>query len=133
MLLPATKLINTFADLYGNEEQEYAEPSEVASKTESEAEPSPTENTPPARPAAGPHTTTEPQDQPLEQSHVEEPLSSNSAQEADHYDEQATQQIPTYQERQTPEYRDPSLVRGDANFANALNRPVRPSEMKEEG
>lgn len=58
---------------------------------------------------------------------------SGAAQEGDDYDEQATQQIPTYQERQTPEYRDPSAARGDGGYGGALNRPVRPSEMKEEG
>lgn len=49
------------------------------------------------------------------------------------YGEQATQQIPTYQDNESNEYREPPLNRPDQSFAGAMNRPVRPSEMKEEG
>lgn len=64
---------------------------------------------------------------------VQDLQSLSAAQEFVEYEEEpATQQIPTYQERQEPEYQDRSAQRLDPTFGG-MNRPVRPSEMKEEG
>ncbi|KAF5374303.1 hypothetical protein D9758_004583 [Tetrapyrgos nigripes] len=43
----------------------------------------------------------------------------------------ATQSIPTYEEK--TEYRDMSALQGYSNIAMSEQRPVRPSEMKDEG
>lgn len=131
VIVSFSQLTRPHPDLYGNEEADYTEQPEVTSKTESETEPSVKEATPPVKPA--PQADTTPPNQEQEQFHTEESSAPNGDQDQENYDEQATQQIPTYQERQTPEYRDPSAARGDAGFAGAQNRPVRPSEMKEEG
>ena len=49
------------------------------------------------------------------------------------YTSPPTQQIPIYQERQ-PDYREPAPPRHDSyQGAPGADRPVRPSEMKEEG
>ncbi|THU86769.1 hypothetical protein K435DRAFT_359703 [Dendrothele bispora CBS 962.96] len=42
-----------------------------------------------------------------------------------------TQQIPTYEEKS--EYRDSSALQGYQNISVSEQRPVRPSEMKDEG
>jgi hypothetical protein len=43
----------------------------------------------------------------------------------------ATQSIPTYEEK--TEYRDTSALQGYQNIAVSEQRPIRPSEMKDEG
>ena len=48
------------------------------------------------------------------------------------YTSPTTQQIPTYQERQESDYADMTQPRNDSGYP-PLDRPVRPSEMKEEG
>jgi hypothetical protein len=121
-------------DLYGNDEAEYSEQPEEFPKETSEIVPSAKETAPPAKVATSskievvsPPSKVEP-----EALHVEDNVhdlqSLNAAQQS--YDEPTTQQIPTYQERQEPEYHDPS-AQLEGSFG--MNRPVRPSEMKEEG
>jgi hypothetical protein len=49
--------------------------------------------------------------------------------------QQAPQKIPTYEEPQPSEYREPQQVRSDGVYQNipVNERSVRPSEMKDEG
>ncbi len=132
--------LNDSTDLYGNDEAEYSEQTEAPSKQA--AEPAPVKQETPAPPQ--PATSSKPaapapvkaEAQP-EASHDDEELhdlqSLNAAHDSAAYEEQSTQQIPTYQERSEPEYQvQTSAQHLDAgNFG--VNRPVRPSEMKEEG
>ena len=67
----------------------------------------------------------------VEEEEVHDLQSLDAAHDPTAYDEPTTQQIPTYQERQEPEYQTPAQHLDGSAFGG--NRPVRPSEMKEEG
>ncbi|KAH9950113.1 hypothetical protein B0H21DRAFT_687434 [Amylocystis lapponica] len=128
-----------YGDLYGNDENEFAVPTEPADnlvKPEPleppqdeapvavNAEPSPQTTHPPLPPSSAESSTSRIQ--------TSTQLSSTPA-TIPSYTSPPTQQIPTYQERQTPEYREPPQARQDGSYQPPLDRPVRPSEMKEEG
>ena len=121
-------------DLYGNDEAEYSEQPEAPPKEVAEAATSTKETAHPAKVVAVSKVdaVSSPPKVESEALHVEDNVhdlqSLNAAQQS--YDEPTTQQIPTYQERQEPEYHDPS-AQLEGSFG--MNRPVRPSEMKEEG
>ncbi|KAI0092883.1 hypothetical protein BDY19DRAFT_903615 [Irpex rosettiformis] len=125
--------------LYGNDEAEYTEQLEAPPKET--AEPATAKRETPAPPPAATSTATKPptaaptKSEP-EPSHVEDEVHDLQSLDAAHdsaaYEDQTTQQIPTYQERQEPEYQNtPAQHLDGSNFG--VNRPVRPSEMKEEG
>ena len=61
--------------------------------------------------------------------------SSNGALSSQYIQQQAPQKIPTYEEPQPSEYREPQQVRSDGVYQNipVNERSVRPSEMKDEG
>lgn len=136
---------NCFPDLYGNDESEFAvpteqpeepavksEPSEKQETAKKEASPSPQ----PAAPAPIASSSTE-STQPLQFAAVKEPesLPTNALapqSQVPVYTSPTTQQIPTYQERQESDYSEMAPQRADSSYP-PLDRPVRPSEMKEEG
>lgn len=61
--------------------------------------------------------------------------SSNGALSSQYIQQQAPQKIPTYEEPQPSEYREPQQIRSDGVYQNipVNERSVRPSEMKDEG
>ena len=61
--------------------------------------------------------------------------SSNGALSSQYIQQQAPQKIPTYEEPQQSEYREPQMIRSDGVYQNipVNERSVRPSEMKDEG
>ena len=61
--------------------------------------------------------------------------SSNGALASQYIQQQAPQKIPTYEEPQPSEYREPQQVRSDGVYQNipVNERSIRPSEMKDEG
>ena len=123
-------------DLYGNDEAEYTDQPEVLSKeTAQPTTTKPEVSAPPPAAAATKIVATTPAKSEPEPSHVEEEVhdlqSLDAAHDSTAYDEPTTQQIPTYQERQEPEYQTPAQHLDGSAFGG--NRPVRPSEMKEEG
>ena len=61
--------------------------------------------------------------------------SSNGALSSQYIQQQAPQKIPTYEEPQPSEYREPQQVRSDGVYQNipVNERSIRPSEMKDEG
>ncbi|OCH93258.1 hypothetical protein OBBRIDRAFT_725211 [Obba rivulosa] len=133
-----------YGDLYGNDDNDFSpglapqaepdsakpepqeiqkpkEPSPVPVKIEQYTEPAPAV----AKPIPTVTSDTTPQPPPTSNA----PANAN----ADTY-AVPTQQIPTYEERSTPDYREPAQQRQDyAAMGAPINRPVRPSEMKEEG
>lgn len=126
-------------DLYGNDDTEYAAPPEQADapeKTESQdspvatkmESPPPTKTAPTQAASTPPKTEPEPSLSPVDQTAIQSYTSESSG-----YTNQLTQQIPTYQDNDSSEYREPPPNRPDQSYQGALNRPVRPSEMKEEG
>lgn len=130
------------ADLYGNDDTEYAAPPEQAEAPEKSEPQSPTivkrESTPPlVKPVATapPATSSPPKAEPEPSLSPVEQISPQTydAAEGSGYGDQATQQIPTYQDNESNEYREPPPNRPDQSYSGAQNRPVRPSEMKEEG
>ncbi|KAI0687226.1 hypothetical protein C8Q76DRAFT_635604 [Earliella scabrosa] len=118
-----------YGDLYGNDESEFAVPTEQAEPPSTKAEPVVKEEPKPSvklepQPIATVVTS-------YEDHNPQSPASSTSA--IPSYTSQPTQQIPIYQERQ-PDYREPAPPRHDSyQGAPGADRPVRPSEMKEEG
>ncbi|KAI0915550.1 hypothetical protein AcV5_003737 [Taiwanofungus camphoratus] len=124
-----------YGDLYGNDESEFAVPTEQPEeyvKTESQdpslhqEEPQPVKTETPSTPAKLPPSNT-----PVDTAQHLPSQGSNAPATIPSYTSPPTQQIPTYQERQTPEYREPPPPRQDGHYP--VDRPVRPSEMKEEG
>ena len=127
-------------DLYGNDDTEYAAPpeqAEVPEKSEPQDSPVATkrESPPPMKPIATTQpTSSSPKAEPEPfLSPVDQTSPQSFAADSSGYGDQPTQQIPTYQDNESNEYREPPPNRPDQSFAGALNRPVRPSEMKEEG
>lgn len=130
-------------DLYGNDDTEYAAPpeqQETLAKSEAQELPASvkTESPPPTKPAAvkppspAPPTKLERDLSPLDDEFANQPYQSTAG-DSSGFSNQPTQQIPTYQDNESSEYREPPPNLADQNYAGAINRPVRPSEMKEEG
>ncbi|KAI0751816.1 hypothetical protein C8Q80DRAFT_1218419 [Daedaleopsis nitida] len=118
-----------FADLYGNDESEFAVPT---AQTEP---PPPRAEQPAVKEEPKPSIQQEPQPIATVISSYEDRTSNPppSATNAIPSYTSSAQQIPTYQERQ-PDYREPAPPRHDTyQGAPGADRPVRPSEMKEEG
>ena len=133
-------------DLYGNDDNEFvvptSEPSEQPSAKESPeqardepqtaAKSEPAQDSYPATSSVKPSTSTsqfedvKPSPIPTVHSPVTNTIPS--------YSSPPTQQIPTYEERQPTDLRQPP-PRHDAGYQGVpgVDRPVRPSEMKEEG
>lgn len=130
-----------FTDLYGNDESEYAVPTEQVDepvKKEEEVDEPSKLDSPTAssltqadasveeqKPSIGSLTASNQQNNGATSSTA--PITSTS-----YTSQQATQQIPTYQERQDTSDVLP-MNHGSASYAGQVDRPVRPSEMKEEG
>ena len=135
---PSSLTLVLFADLYGNDESEFAVPTEPEEADKSdpveneelEEEVSLPQQAAPAHSSAAPTETSKPaQPAPIAQDTA--PLSPSASttpaqSQVPVYTSPTTQQIPTYQERQD-DYADMGASRP------AQDRPVRPSEMKEEG
>lgn len=125
-----------FADLYGNDETEYsAPPDQAEAPVKEEVKDSPTATKAVSPPLSKPATQPSPDPPKTE---PDSPTVEQISQQYDTLDEsgypsQPTQQIPTYQDNESSEYRELPPNRPDQNYAGAMNRPVRPSEMKEEG
>ena len=131
----------SFVDLYGNDDNEFAVPTEsqedVVSKAEPEEAPVTEKAAPPPSKPAEPATPEPKISTPATQhaiKHEPSPPAENSTSSIPSYTSPPTQQIPTYQERQDTDYSQMSNM-PDGAFQGAINadRPVRPSEMKEEG
>ncbi|GBE79052.1 Uncharacterized RNA-binding protein [Sparassis crispa] len=122
-----------YGDLYGNDESEFTVPMEQPEENgKSDTAESPRKEAPaPAKAEAPPTkvaqttTSTESSSQPSHASITPTAIPP--------YTSPPTQQIPTYQDRLTPEYREPPPARQDVGYQPPIDRPVRPSEMKEEG
>lgn len=135
-----------FADLYGNDEPEFAVPTEPAEepvKSESsennetlkEASPPPKASPSGPAPTSTAETTTAEQYDSDYNDTNDQHQSNNapaSQSQVPVYTSPATQQIPTYQERQDSDYPEMAPQHTDSAYV-PLDRPVRPSEMKEEG
>ncbi|KAI0771700.1 hypothetical protein BD413DRAFT_475692 [Trametes elegans] len=134
-----------YGDLYGNDENEFAVP------TTEQPEQSPVKQEAPEQTTEEPLASKrEPSQEPLlATSNVKPPTTTTSedvkplqAQAQSHdsnsipsYMSPPTQQIPIYEERQPTDLREPPPPRHDAGYQGVpgVDRPVRPSEMKEEG
>ncbi|KAH8083295.1 hypothetical protein BXZ70DRAFT_578227 [Cristinia sonorae] len=129
-----------YGDLYGNDEPEFAVPTEPAEdpvKSEpvqhdtvkKEASPTPQPSAPVSTGASDnlkPSRASPTPKQPATQAQAPQ-----SQSQVPVYTSPTTQQIPTYQERQD-EYSEMAPTLPDSAYSQ-LDRPVRPSEMKEEG
>lgn len=122
-LSPLFGFTDTAKDLYGADDNDFASATETAqdlSKLDSQ-EPGDSEE------PLSPPKPTEPASKPPLKS---EPVQQSSAALKLEPSPPPPQQIPTYQQ-QTPDYNEVPTPRPD-DYQN-MNRPVRPSEMKEEG
>ncbi|TFK88340.1 hypothetical protein K466DRAFT_598703 [Polyporus arcularius HHB13444] len=123
-----------YGDLYGNDENEFAVP------TDRQAPPVKAETRETVKEETQHTSVSEPQPIPTSTSSEDyKPYSprpsdaTTSAIPSYTSGDPPTQQIPIYQERQT-DYREPAPPRHDTyQGAPGADRPVRPSEMKEEG
>ncbi|KZT13244.1 uncharacterized protein LAESUDRAFT_640017 [Laetiporus sulphureus 93-53] len=125
-----------YSDLYGNDESEFAVPTtQTEQNTRLESQGQPEEKLiqqtkeEPAHVAKLATPTPPPETKPQQSATQLAPTLAAIPS----YTSPPTQQIPTYQERQTPEYREPPPARQDYHGGGDVDRPVRPSEMKEEG
>ncbi|KAI0786556.1 hypothetical protein C8Q75DRAFT_772174 [Abortiporus biennis] len=131
-----------YGDLYGNDDQEFAVPTD-APEDRVTAEPEPTtpakSSSTPTKPSPSESSTTQAKQSsaPASTSETPQPSSVTSALStqpvATYTSQTATQQIPTYQERQDTDYHVPQTPQQGAQYSGQIDRPVRPSEMKEEG
>ncbi len=131
------------ADLYGNDESEYAVPTDQGESTQEPQEQAPStlkrESPPPINTSASPQPAVKTASTPPRQEPSLSPTEETSQQlnasngATSSYSAAQTQQIPTYQERDVGDYHDQSHQGGAGNYPGGVNRPVRPSEMKEEG
>ncbi|GJE99436.1 RNA-binding domain-containing protein [Phanerochaete sordida] len=127
-----------YGDLYGNDEAEYSAPPEQPEpvvKEETRDSPVATRaaTPPPSKPAAATLPTPSPPKVEPDSPSAEQISLQPTSPDDSGFANLATQQIPTYQDNDSSEYREPPPNRQDQNYAGAANRPVRPSEMKEEG
>lgn len=115
---------NSLVDLYGADDNDFASATETAqdlAKLEEQEDviaPSKPAALEPIIPKQTPYQVANSEPQPI-QTKPESPPPT-------------TQQIPTYQQ-QIPDYGDMNSQRLDGDDYQNINRPVRPSEMKEEG
>ena len=144
--LPRVTLFSRFVlptDLYGNDESEYAVPTDQgdsAQEPQEQALSAPKkESPPPAKALSSPKPAVNVPSTPPKQEASLSPTESTSQQisasngATSSYSVAQTQQIPTYQERDINDYHEQGHQGGAGNFPGASPRPVRPSEMKEEG
>ncbi|TCD68165.1 hypothetical protein EIP91_011443 [Steccherinum ochraceum] len=129
--------------LYGNDEPEFAVPTGQAEDPAVKSEPEKhetvkKETTPPPQPSApaAASSSADSSKPSLQVSVKQEPephtINAISPQsQVPVYTSPTTQQIPTYQERQDNDYSEMAPQRSDTGYPS--DRPVRPSEMKEEG
>ncbi|KAI0333423.1 hypothetical protein GY45DRAFT_1389943 [Cubamyces sp. BRFM 1775] len=135
-----------YGDLYGNDDNEFAVPTSEPSE-----QPSAKESSEPTREEPQVAVKSEPVQDPYPATSSVKPSTSISQYEdvkpspiptvhspvtntIPSYSSPPTQQIPTYEERQPTDLRQPP-PRHDAGYQGVpgVDRPVRPSEMKEEG
>lgn len=134
--IPDLSLMYLPPDLYGNDEAEYAAPPEEPEtpvKSEPQDLPATTRvaSPPPSKQAATHQPSPPPKQEPEDSSAplaTAQQYASNSP-DSSAFNNPPTQQIPTFQD--TAEYREPQQSRSETGFSQT--RPVRPSEMKEEG
>ncbi|CAL1701881.1 unnamed protein product [Somion occarium] len=132
-----------YGDLYGNDESEFAVPTEHVdehAKKEEDRSEVPKQESPPPSTYTAIDTLSEDRKPSIADSIANQPqpipAASSAMAPTSYTSQQATQQIPTYQERQEPEYSSEVAAmtsRPPSGYAGQLDRPVRPSEMKEEG
>ena len=113
------------SDLYGNDGAE-EQPQE-----ENDIQPPPVQEAP----TESPPSASIPAEQPSSKLSNIEAIQPNGAIASQYIQQQAPQKIPTYEEPQPSEYREPQQVRSDGVYQNipVNERSVRPSEMKDEG
>ena len=122
-------------DLYGNDgaEEQPQEENDIQQPPQAEA---PTE-TPPSASISPEQASSNPSNNETIQPNGMTPQvpSSNGALSSQYIQQQAPQKIPTYEEPQLSEYREPQQIRSDGVYQNipVNERSVRPSEMKDEG
>ncbi|KAI0666129.1 hypothetical protein C8Q78DRAFT_984939 [Trametes maxima] len=135
-----------YGDLYGNDENEFAVP------TTDLPENPPAKESPPQVKEEQVTAKREIPDEPLLATSASKPSYSEPQQEdvkpqvapanqsqaassIPSYMSSDAQQIPTYEERQPTDLREPAPPRHDGGYQGVagVDRPVRPSEMKEEG
>ncbi|KAI0352496.1 hypothetical protein OH77DRAFT_1497955 [Trametes cingulata] len=135
-----------YGDLYGNDENEFAvptteQPEQPPAKESSEQAKEEQQAPQPREPSQEPSqatTTAKPSSVPQSEDTRTPPSQSNQPSDANaipSYMSPPTQQIPTYEERQPTDLREPPPPRVDPGYQGVpgVDRPVRPSEMKEEG
>lgn len=131
---------DTFADLYGNDESEFAVPTEPEEPVkEEELEETVKLESPTVSSYTQVNALAEEQKPSIgaspPSSHQQNHSATSSTAQSiptSYTSEQTTQQIPTYQERQDTADLSP-MNHGSTSYAGQVDRPVRPSEMKEEG
>jgi hypothetical protein len=133
------KLLDTLKlliDLYGNDEAADEQPQQ-----ENEAHPAADHDhadTPAPKADATTEVSSKPAPSTVEKTHTNGPPTqapiSNGASSAS-YTQQAPQQIPTYEQPLTNDYRETPAPRADGGYQNipVTERSIRPSEMKDEG
>ncbi|KAI0734826.1 hypothetical protein C8Q72DRAFT_769688 [Fomitopsis betulina] len=125
-----------YGDLYGNDEQEFAVPTE---RGQERVPPQPTETRTPQEPQlAQAHAEKQPEDSShtVPTANQVNPSASTMVSNGSaipSYTSESAQPIQTYQERQADDYGEASKSHQDFQTAGSVDRPVRPSEMKEEG
>ncbi|KAH9853288.1 hypothetical protein C2E23DRAFT_884889 [Lenzites betulinus] len=135
-----------YGDLYGNDENEFAVPttelpeeppvktSPVPVKQEEHIAPKEESHSETAPLAASAPTSSAPEYEDVK-SYTIQTSTSPATSSIPSYTSPPAQQIPTYEERQPTDLREPPPPRHDAVYQGVpgVDRPVRPSEMKEEG
>jgi len=128
--------LNFFVDLYGNDEAADEQPQQ-----ENEAQLAADHehaDTPALKTDATTEVSSKPAPSTVEKTHTNAPPTqapiSNGAPIAS-YTQQAPQQIPTYEQPLTNDYRETPAPRADGGYQNipVTERSIRPSEMKDEG
>jgi len=124
------------ADLYGNDEAaEEQHQQENDAHQASDQDPT---DAPAKKVAITPEVSSKPAPSTVEKTHMNgtptQTLISNGVTSAS-YTQQAPQQIPTYEQPLTNDYRETPAPRADGGYQNipVTERSIRPSEMKDEG
>jgi hypothetical protein len=130
-------LNNLLVDLYGNDETDFNDQANEEKDTQSPTEQVSTE----VRSAST--TAEEGSAKPIPVASTESngthqyivPTTTTPTSTTPSFTQPATQQIPTYEQPQPAEYREPVPARNDGGYQNipVNERTVRPSEMKDEG
>jgi len=123
-------------DLYGNDEGGEEQPQEENDTQQQPVPEAPTES-PPTNSIPAEQTTSRLSNMENTQPNGTAPQvsSTNNGLSSQYIQQQTPQKIPTYEEPQPSEYREPQQVRSDGVYQNipVNERSVRPSEMKDEG